>query len=43
MTVQSAALRALWQRGAVAAVLVIAALVTAASARPVPVATTASR
>jgi hypothetical protein len=34
MTVQSAALRALWQRGAVAAVLVVAVLVTAASARP---------
>jgi hypothetical protein len=43
MTVQSAALRALWQRGAVAAVLVVAALVTAASARPLAAATTAHR
>jgi hypothetical protein len=38
MTVQSAALRALWQRGAVVAVLVVAALMTAASTRPVVVA-----
>jgi hypothetical protein len=36
MTVQSAALRRLWQRGAVAAVVVLAALVTAASSRPAP-------
>ena len=44
MTVQSAALRALWQRGAVAALLVVAALVTVASARPVvATATTAAR
>jgi hypothetical protein len=42
MTVQSAALRALWQRGAVAAVLVVAALMTAASARPVAAPTTAA-
>jgi hypothetical protein len=43
MTVQSAALRALWQRGAVAAALVIATLVTAASARPVAAPPTSSR
>jgi hypothetical protein len=43
MTVQSAALRALWQRCAVAAVLVIATLVTAASARSVAAPPTASR
>jgi hypothetical protein len=43
MTVQSAALRALWQRGALAALLVIAALVTAASARPVAVPTNPAR
>ena len=39
MTVQSAALRALWQRGAVAAIVVLAAVVTAASARPSAAAT----
>jgi hypothetical protein len=42
MTLQGAALRALWQRGAVAAFLVVAALVTAASARRAP-ATSAAR
>jgi hypothetical protein len=43
MTVQSAALRALWQRGAVAVVLVVAALVTAASTRPVAAPTNPAR
>ena len=41
MTVQGAALRALWHRGALAAVLVVAALVTAASARRAPTPTVA--
>jgi hypothetical protein len=39
MTVQSAALRALWRRGAVAVVVVLAAVVTAASTRPSATAT----
>jgi hypothetical protein len=34
MTVQSVALRALWHRGVVAAIVLIAAIVTAASTRP---------
>jgi hypothetical protein len=34
MNVQSAALRALWRRGAMAAVIVAAAIATAASTRP---------
>ncbi len=34
MNIQSVALRALWHRGLVAAVVVVAALVTMASARP---------
>jgi hypothetical protein len=38
MTVQSVALRALWQRGVVAAIVVAVAVATAASARPAAVA-----
>jgi hypothetical protein len=34
MTVQSAALRALWHRGVVAGVVLVAALVTLVSIRP---------
>jgi hypothetical protein len=34
MTVQSVALRALWHRGVVAAIVVVVAVVTAASTRP---------
>ncbi len=34
MTVQIAALRALWRRGAMVGIVVAAAIVTAASARP---------
>jgi hypothetical protein len=36
MTVQSAVLRALWQRGALGAAVLVAAAVAVASTRPAP-------